>query len=765
MKLRQSLLHTAALDRPALTIVLCLVAVLAAGAGVRQLDFTNDARVFFDPDNPERVAFEALERSFDPTQNVLLVVAPGEGARAGVLSPQGFVLLGDLVARARALPDVESVLAPTNLPVPRVAGDGLAVSPLVADPTALTVAQAAERAARALAEPALRNRLLSSDGRVAAASINLRLPPDEPGAVDRAVAAVRALAAELRADYPSFTFYLAGPVLGGVTFGEAAEADIRTIMPLVAGIVTVLLLVLFRSITATVGTLIVVAAAAAFAMGIAGWLGMSLNSASAGAPAIIMTLAVADSIHLITGTRQARARGLAKRAAIRESLRLNLGPIFLTSATTATGFLSMNAAGSPPLRDLGNVSALGVAAAFVFSVTLLPAALALLPMAARTRPPGEQVVMARLGAWLVARRWPVFGASVAAALALAAGMERITLDDRFVTYFDERFELRRDSDFVERNLTGLAVIEHALPAGAPGAVADDDYLAMLDGFGAWYRTQPGVVHVHSLAELARRLNRAFHDDDPAADLLPGEPGLARRQLTSFTAGLPDDAPAFDLVDGAFATSRLIATVRGQTSAELRALAAAADAWLAANAPDHAAPATSFSLMFAHLSARSIENMLRSTSIALVVISLLLIIALRSVPFGFLSLAPNLVPAAIGLGLWGWVHGNLGLASSVVMAMTLGIVVDNTIHLLSKYLRARRLDGLRPEPAAIYAFETTGGALALNTIVLASGFAALTVSGFAVTAQLGALTAIVLAVALVADFLLLPALMVGRRGRR
>jgi predicted RND superfamily exporter protein len=230
-----------------------VIAVLACAAGGRYLGFTNDSRVFFDPDNPERVAFEALERSFNPTQNILLALAPEGGAADAVLTARGFAALGAIVERAGALPDVESVLAPTNLPVPSFDGAEYTVAPLVADPSSLSESGAEQAAARALAEPALVNRLLSRDGRVAAASINLRLPPGDPAVADRAVAAIRALVDDLRREYPEFSFYLTGPVLGGVTFGEAAEADMRTIMPAVVGIVVVLLLVLLRSVTATAG--------------------------------------------------------------------------------------------------------------------------------------------------------------------------------------------------------------------------------------------------------------------------------------------------------------------------------------------------------------------------------------------------------------------------------------------------------------------------------------------------------------------------------
>ncbi len=745
---------------PLVTIALSLVVVAVCAIGVRGIGFTNDSRVFFDSDNPERAAFEALERAFSPTQDVLIAIAPAAGVTPrGALSPTGFAILGEIVARGVTVPYANGVFGPTNFPVPTAADGAISAVPLVADASALSEAEAARAATAVLNEPALLGRLVSPDGGVAAVSINLRLPVGEATAVDAAAQAVRSFVGELRSRYPDFAFYLTGPVLGGVTFGEATEADFRSVMPIVIAIVFALLLVLLRSVSATAATLAVVGATAATSLGIAGWFAFQLNPASAGAPPIIMTLAVADSIHLVTGVRQAQARGLKKHAAIAESLRLNAWPIFLTSATTAIGFLSMNASAAPPLRDLGNVTALGVMVAFVFSVTLLPALLTILPLPAKRGGPPEQAVMSWVGRLIVKHRWHAFCLCLMAAVGLAIGMSRITLDDRFIDYLGEQFELRRDSDFISAHLTGLDMIEHALPAPGVSGVVADDYLERVDAFATWYRAQPGVVYVWSIADAARRLNRAMHGDAPDAHRLPDAPGLAGAYLTSYGGSLPDGIASVGFVDPTFTASRFVASVRGASSVELRALAAAADAWLAENAPAIAGPATGLSLMYAHVSSRSIDSMLRSTAIALVLISALLVVALRSVRIGLLSLAPNLTPAAIGLGLWGWSYGNIGIASSVVMAMTLGIVVDNTIHLLSKYLHARRSRNASPREAILFAFETVGGALAINALVLIAGFAALTTSGFAVTAQLGALTAIVFAVALIADFLLLPALLV------
>jgi uncharacterized protein len=132
--------------------------------------------------------------------------------------------------------------------------------------------------------------------------------------------------------------------------------------------------------------------------------------------------------------------------------------------------------------------------------------------------------------------------------------------------------------------------------------------------------------------------------------------------------------------------------------------------------------------------------------------------LRSVKIGLISLIPNLAPAAMGFGLWGFFVGEIGLSLAVVTTMTLGIVIDDTVHFLSKYLRARREKHLSSQDAVRYAFVTVGRALMITTIVLVAGFLVLSMSTFELNSGMGLLTAIVITIALVADFLFLPALL-------
>jgi predicted RND superfamily exporter protein len=215
----------------------------------------------------------------------------------------------------------------------------------------------------------------------------------------------------------------------------------------------------------------------------------------------------------------------------------------------------------------------------------------------------------------------------------------------------------------------------------------------------------------------------------------------------------------DQIDVAKSSTRMTVIGRDMSAKEQRASAAAAHQWLKDNMPAHmVTEATGLTMMFAFISKRNIDGMLRGTIIAMALISLILIFALKSLPIGLLSLLPNFVPAAMSFGLWGYMIGNVGVAASIVTAVTFGIVVDDTIHFLSKYLRARRERKLDPQAAVRFAFNSVGHALWTTTAVLALGFAVLATSGFEVNWSLGMLTAMTIVIALAADFFFLPPLL-------
>ena len=197
------------------------------------------------------------------------------------------------------------------------------------------------------------------------------------------------------------------------------------------------------------------------------------------------------------------------------------------------------------------------------------------------------------------------------ALVLVTGIPRLDLSDNWTTYFDERYQFRRDTDFVTRNLSGMETLEYSLTSGREGGVTDPDYLRRVDAFAEWYRGQPEVTHVHAFSDTMKRLERNMHGDDPAFHRLPDDPELAAQYLLLYELSLPFGADLDNRIDVARSATRMIVVMRSLTSREQRALDARAQAWLRRNAPGLAGEASGMTTLFAHLSERNIEAMLRA----------------------------------------------------------------------------------------------------------------------------------------------------------
>ena len=206
--------------------------------------------------------------------------------------------------------------------------------------------------------------------------------------------------------------------------------------------------------------------------------------------------------------------------------------------------------------------------------------------------------------------------------------------------------------------------------------------------------------------------------------------------------------------------RVIATMHNLSTEGMLSVERRVNNWLQNNMQGIDVKGASPVLMFSHIGKRNAIRMLLGTLAALVLISFLLIAAFRSIKMGLLSLIPNLVPAGMAFGIWALIDGNIGLSLSVVTGMTLGIVVDDTVHFISKYRRARIEHGYSSEDAVRYAFSTVGVALWITSAVLICGFTVLSTSHFTMNNGMGLMTAITIAIALFLDFLFLPPLLMS-----
>ncbi len=739
-----------------LTGALITALVISAGAG--RLTFNDDYRYFFKADNPQLLAYDAVQDMFTKNDGAIFSVAPEDG---DVFTGRNLAAIEELTREAWKLPFSSRVDSVTNFQHSYAEGDSLVVEDLVESPLELTKEELAAKKATALSEKQIVNRLLSPSGHVAGVSVILNLPADVSKKKVEFTEASRELAARIEARYPGVKVRISGNIPMDAAFYELSMRDMRTIIPLMyAGIILTMLLLL-RSLSATGASVVVIGFSAATGLGLAGWLGIPMSAPSTAAPTLILTLAVADSIHILVTMLSGMGKGLAKDDALAESLRLNLQPVFLTSLTTVIGFLSMNASKVQPLRDLGNITAMGVAAAFFYSVVLLPALMAILPVRPRSSKETGSAWPSMLGEFVIRNRRRLLWGTTVVVLGFAAFVPANELNDRWVEYFSESTRIRQDSDFMTSNLSGSEQVEFSLGSGETGGIANPEYLRKIDEFAAWYRARPNVLAVTTLSDVVKKLNMNLHGDDPAYYRVPESRALAAQQLLLYEMSVPFGLDLNNTIDVDKSATRAIVSVGDVTTKELQGIVADGEEWLRRNAPE-----AMFSygvgpgVMFANISAVNIKSTLGGAAAALVIISLVLIIALRSLKFGIISLIPNLVPAAAAFGIWGIVNGRVGLGLSIVSGMTLGIVVDDTVHFLSKYLRSRRAGGGSPEQAVRYAFKSVAPAMTVTSVILMVGFGILSISDYNFNGDMGRLTAVTIGVALLVDLLMLPPLLLA-----
>jgi len=727
--------------------------------GLSGLSMNPDNRIFFSKDNPQLVALETLEKTYTRADNVYLLFAPKD---KDVFTPETLDSVREMTERLWQTPFSSRVDSITNFQWTRSDGDDVIISDLVKEGQ-ITKEIALNAKIVALDEPLIRNLLVDTEGLVTGININIIMPEDpiaSGGATIEIMEFIRSEQTRFAEKWPNIDLYVSGGVPLTLAFTEVSMSDIGTLLPLTLLVIFIIAGIALRAVSAAFLTALIAILAAVGMMGAAGYMGVIINAVTSNAPLMLFILSIAHCVHIISTQRQQMRAGVEKKDAIVESLRVNLQPVFITSATTAVGFLSMHFSDSPPFRELGYMLAAGNLIAFINASLVLPSLLAILPAKVQKKETYfSKSIMEKLSDYVIRKQKLLLPVSSIIIVFLLAGITQIKLDDTWTTYFDEKFEIRTHSDFMEDNLTGLNAIEYSVPAGEDGGINNPEYLTNLDKFADWYRMQDGVNHVDVISDTIKRLNKAMNNDQDSYYKIPESRELAAQYMLLYELSVPFGLDLNSSINVSKSATRMIVSVQHASSAHLRNLDEKAQIWLGENIPEFNTVGSGLSVIFAHLSERNINSMLFGSFMALVIISMILIFALKSLPIGFMSLIPNIFPAAMAFGLWGYLVGEVGIAIAVVGAMTLGIVVDDTVHFLSKYLRARKELNKSPEDATRYAFTTVGFALLVTSCALIGGFMVLASSGFRVNSDLAQLSMITIAFALIADFLFLPPLLI------
>ncbi|MEO1104105.1 MAG: efflux RND transporter permease subunit, partial [Pseudomonadota bacterium] len=509
------------------------------------------------------------------------------------------------------------------------------------------------------------------------------------------------------------------------------------------GILAGVILLALGSLSLTVVVMALVMLSLVGTVGALGFSGWPVNGISSAAPVVLMGLTVASAIHVVMAWQVALRAGADQTGALAVALDRNAKPVILSIVTTLLSFLVLNTAEAPPFRELGNIVALGLAGILALTFTLLPALLTLAPRSYGEHRGILERALGGMGAAAARRAKSVAAGGVVLIVGAVAGISAITVDDTFSHYFNEQYEVRVATDLFEEKLSGTTIIDLAVDTGAPGEAFSPQTLARTADIARWLEARPEVARVESLAAVAALI------EDRGLPL--SADNIQRTAARMAEAGVP----RLITTDGQHVRTSIV--MRGVSSRDTLAFRDELASYAGTVFDAGSVIVTGLPILSAQLSVGSARAMVIGMAIALTAISLLLVVTLRDWRLGLVSLVPNLVPVTIAFGIWGVFVGEVSFAVTVVAALTYGIVVDDTVHLLSKYQRMRA-EAPNAVDAIRRAFRSVGIAVLVTTLALAASFMPFALSGFLVNRHFGALTALTLMAAIIADLVLLPALL-------
>ena len=740
-----------------LVLLLSLCAVAGMAFSLQHLVVVTDYEVFFDGDNERLLKYRENEAAFGRRDSVQFIINVKSGS---IFQPEVLAVLEELTQESWHIPFSKRVDSLTNFPYTRAEGDDFIVDDLFSEALGMSPKEIDTRRRFALNEPSLGNAINQQED-VTGILVTINLPANNSAATQEISDYVLDLADKFNARHPELNIDVSGSILLNNTFFEAATSGTAKLLLIMFGLMLLVVGFLLRSVVVTIAILLLTVLAILSGLGLATWLGIPLTGPSSSAPIIISAIVVANTVHIMAILLKKMGEGESKFEAIASTVKVNFQPVALTSLTTIIGFLCLNASDVPPYRFLGTTAALGVAASLFLTFLFLPALLSIMPIRVKARAGQADVssdFWASFADFVVTRRKGLILICIVFAIVLSPLAFNNKVDDRLLRYFDEEVPIRANSEFAMEHLAPFYAVSYGIPAKEEGGIAEPEYLKYLEKFTEWSRSQAEVMYVSSLSDTMKRINRSMHGDDESWYKIPDDRALASQYLLLYELSLPYGQDLTNQIDIKKSATKVFIGFRDISSGQMKDFATKSEHWMVDNFPTYMqAPATGPPLLFAYIWESATKSNLLGMIMAVLLISIVISIAMKSIRLGLISLIPNLIPAAMAFGVWSLINGQLDIGSSIVAVISFGIIVDDTIHFLSKYQYARN-SGASSEDAVRFAFTTVGRALLVTTIALVIGFSVLISSSFTLNSSMGLLTSIAIAFALILDFFLLPPLL-------
>jgi hypothetical protein len=569
---------------------------------------------------------------------------------------------------------------------------------------------------------------------------------------------LNAFIAEKKYTERGYKLHLLGDPIISERFFATSMSDQATTFPAMFLLVTILLILSFRSVVGVVTPWLVIGLSVLGMYALLSAMGWSLNMLNAMLPILVVVVSIGDSVHIIVEFYSFGNKGKNAKESATESVRLLFVPCFFTTLTTFLGFSSVAVTQLAPLREYAFLAGFAVWLAFLFSLTTLPALLSFVnPRGKRVEKLVETGFVSRLTknvAPFTAKHFikiMVFGnLLVLISLVLAT---RIEVDSNFVKSFKKGTQIRNSMEYFDELFNGGLTLEFIFDSGSEGGIKDPVFLNDVLGFQDFAENHPSTGRVNSMINYIRKMNQTLNDEDPAQYLLPGTRDAVAQYLLMYSlAGPTEDLSDLKSFDERYL--RFSLRLPNLTTEENRVLINEFKSKLAAEHPNLKATITGDMVLWTVMGGYIQDGLIKSFGLAAVTIVICFFVLFRSIKYGLLAMIPSLTPIVIAGGIMSALGIYLDFATMIVAAVTFGIAVDDTIHVMSRFVKAKR-EGNSNETAIHLAITESGRAVVFSSVILVSGFSMLMLSSFVPNIYFGFFAVIIISIALIADLYLLP----------
>jgi hydrophobe/amphiphile efflux-3 (HAE3) family protein len=567
-------------------------------------------------------------------------------------------------------------------------------------------------------------------------------------------------------DASDFPVYVAGTPVVTHYLKRAMIGDMRKFMALAIFTVAVILFVMFRRITGVLLPLIIVLLSLLSTVGLMALAGRAIKIPTQILPSFLLAVGVGTSVHILAIFFQRYRQKENKEESIAFALGHSGLAVVMTNVTTASGLMSFATSELAPIADLGIFAGIGVLIAFINTIILLPALLALVPLRSRKNrkasPKGNRMdrLLSFISNFSIAHPRAILvvcAVVVCLSLAAAAG---IRFSHAPLSWFPKKNGIRVATEKLDHEMRGTISLEVVIDTSEENGLYEPDLLNRLEEAAAFSEAQAYedvfVGKAWSLTTILKEINRALNENREDFYSIPQNKELVAQELLLFENSGSDDLE--DVVDSQFSKARFSLKGPFKDAVQYGTLLDTVDRYFRGKFPEAKITLTGMLVLLSRTINNAIRSMAKSYITALVVITVLMMMLIGKVRIGLLSMIPNLTPILLMLGIIGATPISMDLFTMMVASIAIGLAVDDTIHFMHNFRRYYEQTG-DPKLAVYQTLHTTGRAMLVTTIVLSTGFFIFVFADMKNLLNFGVLTSFTILMALLADYLVAPALMV------